>query len=507
MRYRYLIERTVRLYGGLPAVVCNDETKTFAQVYDRSCRLANVLMAQGCEAGDRVGVLLPNRAEYLEVDIGLALAGLVRVSLNTRAVPAQQREVLADAGVKALVYDERFADAVPAATTGIETLTILLAVGHGGDRDYEVALRSASHAPPAADPNGDDLYCLFYTSGTTGRPKGVMLTHRAYHAVAINLLLEYGPVAPGEKILLPQPMSHGAGFFLPAWFMSGGVSIAMEQYEPESLLDLAERHGVETIKVVPTMLLQLLASAVELRRELPHLRQVIYGASPMPVQPLEELLELFGPRFAQLYGQAEAPMCITVLTREDHESTDRRVLTSAGRPYRNVEVRVVDEDGRDVAPGQQGEVIVRGEHLMSGYWQLPELTGEVLRHGYVHTRDLAETDERGYVYLLGRRDDMIISGGFNIAPRAIEDVLARHPAILESAVIGLPHETLGQEVAAFVSLRPGRSTTEDEIIEYTRAELGFQKPGRVTIVDRLPRNAYGKVEKRNLAQLAGASNG
>src|SRR5262249_27398138 len=168
-------------------------------------------------------------------------------------------------------------------------------------------------APPGADPDPEDLYCLFYTSGTTGRPKGVMLTHRAYHAVAINLLLEFGPVAPGEKILLPQPMSHGAGFFLPAWFASGGVAVAMERLEPDALLDLAERHVVETIKVVPTMLLQLLSSGADLGRELPWLRQVIYGASPMPVQALEELLELLGPRFAQLYGQAEAPMCITVL--------------------------------------------------------------------------------------------------------------------------------------------------------------------------------------------------
>lgn len=506
MRYRYLIERTVRLYGDLVAVVCDDDSMSFRQVYERACRFANVLAAQGCRAGDRVAVLLPNCAEYLEVDIGLALAGFVRVSLNVRAAPAQQREILADAAVKALVYNARFADALPDATAAVGSLTTLIALGGGDGLDYEAALRSAAPTPPEADPAGDDLYCLFYTSGTTGRPKGVMLTHRAYHAVAVNLLLEYGPVAPGEKILLPQPMSHGAGFFLPAWFMSGGVSVAMERYEPELLLDLAERHGAETIKVVPTMLLQFLSSGVELRRALPRLRQVIYGASPMPVQPLEELLEIFGPRFAQLYGQAEAPMCITVLPREDHVPGDRR-LASAGRPYRNVEVRVVDEEGRDVRPGEPGEVVVRGEHLMSGYWRQPELSAEVLRDGYVHTRDLAEMDERGYLYLLGRTDEMIISGGFNVAPRAIEDVLARHPAILESAVIGLPHETLGHEVAAFVSLRPGRSATAEEIIEYARVELGFQKPRRVTIVDSLPRNAYGKVEKGGLVELARAARG
>jgi long-chain acyl-CoA synthetase len=220
----------------------------------------------------------------------------------------------------------------------------------------------------------------------------------------------------------------------------------------------------------------------------------------MPVQALEELLELFGPRFAQLYGQAEAPMCITVLPREDHLAGDRR-LASAGRPYRNVEVRVVDGEGRDVAPGERGEVIVRGDHLMNGYWERPDLTAEVLRDGWVHTRDLAETDERGYVYLHGRTDDMIISGGFNVAPRTVEDVLARHPAVLEAAVIGLAHETLGQEVAAFVTLRPGRSATEDELVEFAGGQLGFQKPRRLTIVEQLPRNAYGKVAKTELPEL------
>jgi acyl-CoA synthetase (AMP-forming)/AMP-acid ligase II len=329
-----------------------------------------------------------------------------------------------------------------------------------------------------------------------------MLTHRGYLAVGFNLLLEFGPVVPGEKILLPQPMSHGAGFFLPAWFMSGGVAIAMEKYDPAQLLELAARNAVETIKVVPTMLLQLLAAGLDVGRELPQLRQVIYGAAPMPAQALEDLLGLYGGVFAQLYGQAEAPMCITVLSREDHLDRDRRILSSAGRPFRSVEVRVVDEDGRDVSPGERGEVVVRGDHLMAGYWQQPELTAQVLRNGYVHTRDLAEVDERGYVYLQGRTDDMINSGGFNIAPRTVEDVLARHPAILESAVIGLPHGTLGEEVAAFVSLRPGRDATEDEIIEYARGELGFQKPRRVTIVERIPRNAYGKVAKAELVELA-----
>jgi len=509
MRYRHLIERTVRLYSDLPAVVCDETTLTFGQVYERACRLANALSTRKLRPGDRVAVLLGNCAEYLELDVGLALAGLVRVSLNARATPTQHRQVLADSGARVILHGASLAGGLGDATTDLPNLEMLVSVGGDspGSLEYEALLRAAAATPPAPDPGEDDLYCLFYTSGTTGKPKGVMLSHRAYLAVAYNLLLEFGPIAPGEKILLPQPLSHGAGFFLPAWFMSGGVAVAMERYDPTGMFELAARHKVETLKVVPTMLLQALAAGIDEAPELPNLRQVIYGASPMPVQPLEDLIEVFGGVFAQLYGQAEVPMCITTLSREDHVGPDKRVLASAGRAYRRVEVLVVDEAGREVAPGERGEVIVRGDHMMSGYWQQPELTAEVVRNGYVHTRDLAETDERGYVYLLGRTDDIIISGGFNVAPRAIEDVLARHPAILESAVIGLPHETLGEEVAAFVSLRPGRTATAEEIIEYTREELGFQKPRRVTILERIPRNAYGKVVKAELRALRGRADG
>jgi len=193
-------------------------------------------------------------------------------------------------------------------------------------------------------------------------------------------------------------------------------------------------------------------------------------------------------------------MSITVLDEAAHVAGGR-LLSSAGRPWRGVEVRVVDADDRDVPSGETGEVIVRGPHLMDGYWRQPELTAEVLRDGWVHTRDMAELDERGYVYLLGRSDEMIISGGFNVAPRVVEDTLNRHPAILESAVLGLPHETLGQEVAAFISLRPGEAATVDEIIDFTRGELGYQKPRQVHIVERLPRNAYGKVANSELRAL------
>jgi long-chain acyl-CoA synthetase len=504
MHYRHLVHQAARQHRDRVAVVCGEVERTFGEVTERASRLANALGERGILRGDRVAVLLPNCAEYLEVDVGLALAGYVRVSLNVRATASQQLDVLADSGAQVLIYAEELAEMAHDVLREAPDVKHVLCLGGEPDAsgdvlDYERTLAAASPAPPAVDPGPRDLYCLFYTSGTTGRPKGVMLRHGAYVSVALQLLVEFGPVAPGESILLTQPLSHGGGFFMLPWFMSGATCVVMDRFEPGRCLELAERHATETIKVVPTMLLQLLAHGGD-GRELPNLRRFIYGASPMPAKQLGDLIDRYGPVFAQLYGQAEAPMCITVLPEHDHVA-DPRLLASAGRPWRGVDVRVVDEQGRDVGPEQPGEVLVRGPHLMSGYWQQQCTTRRVLVDGWMHTRDMARTDERGYLYLLGRSDEMIISGGFNIAPRVVEEVLNRHPAILESVVLGTPHETMGQEVTAFVSLRPGSTVAPQEIIDFTRPELGYQKPRTVRVVERLPRNAYGKVATKQLLEL------
>jgi acyl-CoA synthetase (AMP-forming)/AMP-acid ligase II len=503
MRLPHLIDQAVGLHGDRAAVVCGQTTRTFAEVGDRARRLGAALLALGLEPGDRVAVLLPNCAECLEVDLGLARAGLVRASLNVRAPARQQAELIEDCEPRALIYATELGD-VAAGLAGAPGLERLVRLGEddGSDAtDYEPLLAAAVPGPaPVMPEGGDALYCLFYTSGTTGRPKGVMLSHRAYVAVAVNLLLEFGPVRPGERIVLTQPLSHGGGFFMLPWFLSGATCIVMPRFEAGACLELCARHEAETLKVVPTMLLQMLEAGLG-GDGLRALRKIIYGASPMPAEQLGDLIERFGPIFAQLYGQAEAPMSITVLTEEDHREGGR-LLSSAGRPWRGVEVRVVDEEGRDVPPGEPGEILVAGPHLTTGYWRRPEQTAKVLRGGYLHTRDTAERDERGYLYLLGRTDEMIISGGFNVAPRVVEGALNRHPGVLESFVIGLPHDTLGQQVAAFVAPRPGAELETGALADFARAELGYQKPRQLFIVPRLPRNAYGKVVTADLRELA-----
>ena len=490
MRLKYLVERSARHYGPLTAVTCGPASYTYSQVADRALRLAAQLRSLGCRDGDRVVVCLPNCAEYLEVELGIALGRLVKVALNVRLPEDDLTRIAEDAAASAVVYSDELSSA------GGRIADVL------SEPAVAIRLEDEAHLchPPLtgdAGPLESDLFALFYTSGTTGRPKGVMHTHHAQLNVALNLLLEYGPVRAGEQILLVQPLSHGAGFFMLPWFLSGGTCVITRTFDPAESVDLIGSRGIETFKLVPTMLIRLLESGAG-RQDVPSLRKVIYGASPMPSDRIKEAVTRFGPILTQLYGQAEAPMCITVLPEADHVGDDPRVLSSAGRPWRNVEVRVVHGDYRDVAPDETGEVIVRGEHMMSGYWGLPEETSKVLRDGYVWTRDRATVDERGYVYLLGRTDEMILSGGFNIAPRAVEEVIDAHPSVLESAVVGVPDPEWGQRVKAYVTLRAGADAGADELIEFCAPRLGFQKPRAIEIVDALPRNAYGKVVKSEL---------
>jgi acyl-CoA synthetase (AMP-forming)/AMP-acid ligase II len=500
------VRRAAAQYGERPAVTFDDRTLRHAEVADRATRLANALLGLGVERGGRVGVVVPNCLQSMEIEFGCAVGGLVRVALNVRLPAADNVRTLAAMEVDGLIYAGRFDEVASQAledNPGLKVLRLTIdeadATGGPGE-DYVQALAAADARRPEG-PDDDTLFSLFCTSGTTGAPKGVMLTHDAQLAVAASLLLEFGPVKPGDSVLLPQPLSHGGGFFMLPYYLSGGHCVVIDQFDPVGSFEIAERHDVDTLKLVPTMLIEMMRHGVAPSDDY-RPRHIIYGASPIPRETLTQGLELFGPIFAQLYGQAEAPMCITVLPEEDHVTTNgSKILNSAGRAWRNVDVRVVDEDGRDVAPGDRGEVIVRGGHMMRGYWRNPELTATVLRDGYVHTRDMATVDERGFIYLLGRTDDMINSGGFNIPPLVVENVLNEHPAVVETAVVGVPDPKWGESVKAFVVLREGASVEPDELIDFCRPRLGMQRPRALEVLPQLPKNAYGKVTKSALKEL------
>ncbi|MBI4590491.1 MAG: AMP-binding protein [Candidatus Rokubacteria bacterium] len=505
-----LVRRAARLYPDREAVVAGGVRRTLAEVDVRSDRLANGLLALGLRRPDRAAVLLKNCAEYMEVDFGLAKAGLVRVSLNARLGTPDHRVTLGDAGVSAVIYGAQFgeiAETLRAEHPGIAHW-IRLGGGAGPGLDYGAWLGDQrATAPPVANGPGD-LYSLFYTSGTTGRPKGVMHTHGVIARVALNLLLDCLVIGPEDRVLLLQPLSHGSGFFMLPAFLRGACSVILDRFDPEEVVATARRERVSIIKLIPTMLIKLLDGSRATRGDLGGVRSIIYGASPMPVEKLKEAIDRFGPVFVQIYGQAEAPVTITVLPAEEHRpggtEAEVRRLGSAGRPFLSVDARVLGADGSPVAPGEAGEVVVRSDHVMAGYWRRPDLTAEVLKDGAVYTRDMATVDEQGYIYLLGRRDEVINSGGFNIAPREVEEVLYGHAAVSEAAVIGIPDSTWGEAVHACVALKPGAVVSEAELLEFCKPVLGFRRPKGITFLPALPKNPYGKVLRQELRKRVGA---
>lgn len=500
------IRRAVRTYGDHVAAICDGQSLTFAELDDRTDRLARSLLALGLDAGDRVATLIENSIPCVEVDFALAKAGLVRVSLNPRSTAKDVGYILDDSDAEALIFGSGFDGIVEQAANkaGSVKHRIRVAEGPSSPRppgtalDYEAEIAGAPAGPLEASFDPEHLYCLFYTSGTTGKPKGVMLSHRAILQVSYNLLLDAGPQRDGEKVLLMQPLSHGAGFFVLPWFMRGGASVIMRQFDPAEVLRLTREHAIETVKLIPTMLQRVLRVPGAFPVDLPELRQIIYGASPMPTEALRDAIAKFGPKLVQIYGQSEAPVTLSVLRIEDHDPAGAHPerLASAGRAWTTVEMKVVDEAGAEVPDNVMGEVVLRAPQMMSGYWKRPDTTSETLRDGWLHTKDLGRRDEGGFVYLLGRKDEMIISGGHNIAPREIEEAIYLHPAVQEAAVIGEPDEEWGQAVVAYVAFRD--DTSETDLIDFLKPSLGYKRPKRVYRIRELPKNSNGKIQKTAL---------
>ncbi len=496
------LRRAARLYGDRTMAVSGDEMRTYAEIDARTDRLAQGLAQCGVHQRERVATWLVNSLRCVETDFGLAKGGFVRASINPKLPPRDAEYIILDSDARMLVYDESFDAAVAEIRTRLPATIQLIRVGGARDdaEDYEAVLEGASTDEVTATIDPEDLYCLFYTSGTTGRPKGVMLSHRAILHVSWNLLMELGPLAAGEKILLMQAMSHGAGFFVLPYLMKGGTVFIMRDFDAAEVLDLAERHSIETVKLVPTMLQRMLHVPGIEHRRFPHLRAIVYGASPMPTEPLRRAIEIFGPRLIQIYGQSECPVTLTILPAEEHklDSPHPERLTSAGRPWATVQTRIVDEAGQDVPAGVPGELILRGPNLMSGYWKRPDLLAQTVRDGWLYTQDMARHDEAGMIYLLGRKDEMIISGGYNIAPREIEDALYEQAGVLEAAVLGESDAEWGQAVVAYVVLSD-TAIDLDVILAGVKTTLGFKRPKRLHAIAEMPKNSAGKIQKKVLS--------
>jgi long-chain acyl-CoA synthetase len=488
-----------------PAVSDGVHAWSYREFAHRVSCLAGGLAGRGLESGERVILCMENCAEFLEMMFACWAAGLCAVPVNARLHPREVEHIARDSGTRLLVATPGLASALAPLEQSVETLAPIISTETG---DYTALLnRGASMLP--ADSSPGDLAWLFYTSGTTGRPKGAVLSHRNLLFMSHCYYADIDALDERDTNLHAGPLSHGAGLYALPHILRGGHQIVLPHFDVDAIVDALQRHSQVSMFAAPTMLTRLVHAPAVAAADLHNLRTIFYGGGPMYVADLERALQLFGPRLYQLYGQGESPMTITGLTKRMHAEAAHQRLGSCGVPRTGVLVKTVDDRDRELPPGEVGEIVTKSDCVMEGYWQNPEASAETLRSGWLHTGDLGSFDEDGFLTLRDRSKDMIISGGSNIYPREIEEVLLRHPGLVEASVVGRPHPEWGEEVVAFVVARPGAEVAEGTLDRLCLDHIArFKRPRRYRFIEALPKNNYGKVLKTELRRLlAGPSGG
>ncbi|GAC1655318.1 MAG: long-chain fatty acid--CoA ligase [Mycobacterium sp.] len=498
-----LIRAGARRHRDRIAVRYEAQTWTFADVADLAERAARALLAETAGPGTRVALLLDNGPLSLPVDFALALGGFVRVPLNSRLSVDEHVSMVAGASCTVLLFEARQGErarGIAERVTGLRLIAIDDTDGVDSGTDPLVRL---AHRQPSGDPmvpvGPDDPVLAVYTSGTTGQLKAAVHTQASWGAITTNILANLLSPGPDDVMLHSASLIHASGtFVLPFWIRGAGAAI-LPRFTPDLWFDAAKRHEATFANLVPTMLQMLLAEGGRVPPA--RLSTIVYGASPMPRPVITQALSEWGPRFVQYYGQTEAPLCITVLDKTDHVGADsERLLGSCGQPSVDVQIRLCDGDGEMVPEGEPGEMQVRAPFAMRGYLDAPELSAAtVLRDGWISTRDIARRDERGYLYLVDRTSDMIVTGGYNVYPREVEDALLDHPEVYEAAVVAAPDPQWVEAVTAFVVAAPGTHPDEQHLRAHVRDRLAAYKvPKRVVFVDEIPKSAVGKVLRRVL---------
>jgi acyl-CoA synthetase (AMP-forming)/AMP-acid ligase II len=504
-----VIRRNARRFPDKAASRFGEMTMTYAELDGRLNRLVNGLRGLGLEKGDRIAFFAMNCHTYLEGLFGAAKGGFALTTLNFMLKEKELAYILEDSGAKAIIFQSRFAPLIKAAAASCPELKHFIAFGDPVDfaLSYEELLSGSSDDDPEVEVNGEDLLLLVYTSGTTGKPKGVMLSHRN---VLLNAIDSVTGVELGQDTINLNvcPLYHVAASVLQTYttFYIGGASITLEQFDPHEVLETIERERVTFTFLVPTMIFRILELEGADDYNLGSLRKLGYGAAPMPIDRLKKAIPLFGPVLFQGYGLTESTANVVILRPEDHDLTapDEKLkrLKSCGREHSNHEIRVVGPDDHELTPGEVGEIVLRSPSVMEGYWKNPQATGETVRDGWLHTGDMAYMDEERYIYIVDRKNDLIISGGENIYPKEIEEVIFSHPAVLEAAVCGVPHPDWGEAPKAFVVLREGHEATAREIIKHCRQNLAKYKcPREVMFLEEIPKTASGKITRAGVKRL------
>lgn len=498
-----LLLRAIQRGGDEIALVEAERSMTYRELGRRAGCLAAAFKAMGLEEGAALAQLSKNNLDAAVVIVAAFLAGLRYTPLHPLSSVDDWAFIIDDADIDCLVIDERdFGQLVEPLTQKLKRSVLL--VTHGPS-DLGVTLESicAGHesAPLQSRAQAEGIALLVYTGGTTGTPKGVVHRHGSLVTAIMIGLAEWD--WPREiRYVAATPISHAALLMLLQAFLKGGCVALLPRFAVEAFVDEVERNRATCTFLVPSMIYALLDQGEHVRDRLASLETIIYGAAAIDVARLQEALRLFGPKFAQLYGQTEAPNAVTMLFKRHHDLSDAGRLASCGHPLVNSDVRLLDDNGSEVPAGEVGEICVRGPLVMEGYWRRTEETAEALRFGWLHTGDLAIADRDGFLRIVDRKKDVVITGGFNVFSREVEDALASHPSVAQCCVVGIPHPKWGEQVSALVVPRAGeRPAVEDLLSHVARMKGSVATPKIVHFVDRLPVTALGKTDKAAARRL------
>jgi long-chain acyl-CoA synthetase len=505
MHLAHLLHRSAMQHARRPLWVTPDHTISYAEGARRVNRIANSLLAKG-EQRDRVAILAVNRFEHFEVYLAALTAGMTASPFNPKLHIDELSFMVEDSGARFFVFSPDFtevAEALRSRHPGVEQWICMDRAA--GFSFYGDLLENVSDSQPDVLIEPDDVAWLFYTSGTTGKPKGCMETHRNLVNMVTGRLLDVlRDVNATDRIIHFAPMAHATTSVGLSHLARGAAQVfpGLTKFDPPKVLEAIERFQATSSFMAPTMVQMLLEYPDLHRHNVKSLRNIQCGGAPMYAEVLRRAIEVFGPIFGQGYGQSEAPSGICGMHKSEYDITTPeglRRLGSVGRESLGVRVRIVDADGKEVAPNVSGEITVRGDIVFPGYWRRKEATDEVLRNGWLHTGDVGHRDEEGFIFITDRVKDMIISGGSNVYPREVEEILLQHEAIAEACVVGVPDSVWGEAVQAVVVLRQGAAATEAELIEFCRSRLAsYKKPKAVDFVEDLPKSSYGKVLKKEV---------
>ncbi len=505
MVHEDFLKRCVRYYPDKLAVIDGDIRFSYSDFYQRTNRLANALLGLGVEKGSRVAIMERNSYQYLELFYAVAKIGAVLVLVNWRLKGKELFYILNNSEARSIVFGEEFYPILQEIQPELPQLKNHIVIGKKleGTEQYDMLVENPVDTPPSLKTQKDDVVLHMYTSGTTGNPKGTLLSHQCVLTTQFGQMLEIKPFSQDVHL------HCGAFFHMPLLFELGlmmfGVTIVIiRQFEARETLRLIQDEKITGLFLIPTMLHAILDLASKESFDLTSLKHIAYGGMPISLKLLERAMKLVPVDFFQFYGSTEAGN-ISILLPEDHLSNDaldkNKRLRSAGRCDLFTELKLVDEEDREVPVGQSGEIVVKSDSVARAYWKLPELNEKHMKDEWFHTGDIGRLDAEGYLYIVDRKNEMIISGGENIYPAEIEQVITSHPAVQHAAVIGIPDKQWGESVKAFVMLNEGHTVTEEEIILFCKERLaGYKKPKSVDFVDSLPMSPAGKILKKTLRE-------